>query len=131
MAGGIWEKQNKVRPGVYINFRASKKDSNILGERGVVTIPMALPWGVEKSIVEVKSEDNLYDVLGIEINDKRALLIREALKRAKKLLLYRVNTGTKASITNEGLTAIIIEGKGISPIFLNDITSSLVEVDVI
>lgn len=33
--------------------------------------------------------------------------------------------------TNEGLTAIIIEGKGISPIFLNDITSSLVEVDVI
>lgn len=105
MAGGIWEKQNKVRPGVYINFRSSKKDSNTLGERGVVTIPMVLPWGVEKSMIEISSEDNLYDVLGIDIGDESALLIREALKKAKKLLLYRVNTGTKATITNEGLTA--------------------------
>lgn len=104
MAGGMWTAQNKVRPGAYINFKSKKKEEVVLGERGIVTMPLVLPWGPEKQIVEVNAYDNLFDVIGIDINDSSALLIRESLKRSQKLLLYRVNTGTKASATHAALT---------------------------
>lgn len=103
MAGGTWNKQNKVRPGAYINFKSKEKDSHTLGERGIVTMPLNLPWGLEKQVTEVGVYDDLFDLIGIEAADKSTLLIKEAFKRANKLLLYRVNTGVKATATIEGL----------------------------
>ncbi|MBB6218659.1 hypothetical protein HNQ80_004833 [Anaerosolibacter carboniphilus] len=105
MAGGTFTTQNKVRPGVYINFRSAKKPLGTLGERGVVTMPFVLPWGPSKQIVEINAGDDLFGLIGIALTDTSALLIREALKRARRLLLYRVNTGTKATATNGNLTA--------------------------
>ncbi|KOC49988.1 phage tail sheath family protein [Clostridium botulinum] len=104
MAGGTWTSQNKVRPGAYINCKSKSKQSATLGDRGIVTVPMSLPWGPEKTVIEIASSDNLFDVLGINIADDAAKLIREAFKRAKTLLLYRLNTGIKATATIEGLT---------------------------
>ncbi|MDU1348270.1 phage tail sheath family protein [uncultured Clostridium sp.] len=104
MAGGTWTKQNKVRPGAYINFRSKKKEVNMLGERGIVTMPLSLPWGPEKQIIEISVDDDLVDVLGIDITDPSVKLIREAFKRATTLLLYRLNKGTNATATLEGLT---------------------------
>lgn len=104
MAGGTWNKQNKIRPGAYINFKSKEKDSYIIGERGIVTMPLSLPWGPEKQVIEIGADDDLFDLIGIDITEESALLIKEALKRANKLLLYRVNTGTKATATIEGLT---------------------------
>lgn len=105
MAGGTWLTQNKVRPGVYINFISAAKALGTLGERGTVTMPLILPWGPEKVVTEINASDNLADIIGIDITDTNALLIKEAFKRAKTLLLYRVNKGVKATATSGNLIA--------------------------
>lgn len=45
MAGGTWTAQNKVRPGVYINFRSDASIGFTLGSRGTVAICEPLSWG--------------------------------------------------------------------------------------
>jgi hypothetical protein len=105
MAGGTWITENKVRPGVYINFVSAQKALGTLGERGVVTMPLVLPWGPEKKVIEINANDNLFDKIGINITDPEALLIKEVFKRARTLLLYRANTGVKATATSGVLTA--------------------------
>ncbi|WML35348.1 phage tail sheath family protein [Clostridium sp. OS1-26] len=104
MAGGTWEKQNKIRPGAYINFRSKKSTQTPIGERGIATMPLILPWGPEKQILTIYADDDLSKVLGINIADESALLIREVFKKAKTLLLYRLNEGTKATATLDTLT---------------------------
>ena len=104
MAGGTWEKQNKIRPGAYINFKSKKQAQTPIGERGIATMPLVLPWGPEKEIISINADDDLSKVLGINIADGSVLLIREVLKKAKTLLLYRLNEGTKATVTLDTLT---------------------------
>lgn len=104
MAGGTWEKQNKIRPGAYINFKSKKQAQTPVGERGIATMPLVLPWGPEKEIISINIDDDLSKVLGINIADESALLIREVFKKAKTLLLYRLNEGVKATATLDTLT---------------------------
>lgn len=104
MAGGTYTAMNKVRPGVYINFESEPKPLGSLGERGIVTFALPLSWGVEKEVFEIESGENVSNKLGYSITDSELLLVREALKRAKKVLLYRLNKGTKATATVDALT---------------------------
>jgi hypothetical protein len=104
MAGGTWTRQNKIRPGAYINFKSKTKEAGVLGERGIATMPLVLSFGPEKQVLEINIDTNLFNLIGIDINDDEALLIREALKRASKLLIYRLNSGVKASATLSTLT---------------------------
>lgn len=104
MAGGSWTTQNKVRPGAYINFKSVGDATVTVADRGVVTMPLVLPWGPEKQIIEINAGDSLFDMLGIDITEGSALLIKEAFKRARTLLLYRVNSGAKATVTLGALT---------------------------
>lgn len=104
MPGGTWTVQNKVRPGVYINFKSEPRATAVIGERGIVSLPLPLSWGPSKAIITVEAGDDLFEVLGYPITAPQLLLVREALKRAKTLHLYRLNSGTKASATIEGLT---------------------------
>ncbi|MBB6670279.1 phage tail sheath family protein [Cohnella nanjingensis] len=105
MAGGTWTVQNKTRPGVYVNTKSAPKALGSLGERGVVSMPLTLSWGQPKVIVAIEAGENTASKLGYDISAPQLLLVREALKRAKKLLLYRVNAGTKATATSGSLTA--------------------------
>ncbi|WP_127575258.1 phage tail sheath family protein [Paenibacillus barengoltzii] len=105
MAGGTWTSQNKVRPGVYVNTVSEPKALGAVGERGVVALALSLPWGPEKQIVTVEAGADTMDVLGFDINDPALLLVRESLKRAKTLLLYRLNSGDKATANVGDLTA--------------------------
>ncbi len=98
MAGGTWERQNKVRAGAYVNFKSTYSDK-VINERGTVGLPMVLPFGLEKKIIEIDKDTDLFETLGIEKEDKSLLMLREALKKANKVLLYRLNGGTKASST--------------------------------
>ncbi|MFF2093727.1 phage tail sheath family protein [Paenibacillus sp. NPDC058174] len=104
MAGGTWTTQNKVRPGVYINFAGERQLGASIGERGTVSVPLVLDWGVSQTIIPIESGDDVRSLLGYSLNAPELLLVREALKRAKKLLVYRLNTGVKASATVGGLT---------------------------
>ncbi len=104
MAGGAWTVQNKVRPGVYINIKSQGKPQGAAGTRGTVTMPVVLGWGPEKTPVEVDFETNFEKVLGYPITDSALILLREALKRVNKVILYRVNAGgVKAAATIGGI----------------------------
>jgi hypothetical protein len=105
MVGGTFTVQNKVRPGVYINMESENQELGALGERGIASIALALPWGAPKVIQEIHAGDDVFEKLGYDLTASQLLLVKEALKRAKTLLLYRLNTGTKAAVTVGTLTA--------------------------
>lgn len=121
MAGGTWTTQNKVRPGVYINFKSAEQPISLLGERGVVTMALPLSWGPSKEIVTIEVGQNVFDVLGYDITAPQLILVREALKRAKTLLLYRLNEGDKATATVGTTNQMTVTAK-YSGVRGNDIT---------
>lgn len=104
MAGGTFTTQNKVRPGVYINFNSEPQPLGAVGDRGIATLALPLSWGPSKQIVGIKAGADVSEILGYDITNEKVKLVREALKRARLLLLYRLNEGTKATVTHEGLT---------------------------
>lgn len=102
--GGTFTTQNKVRPGVYVNFNSEPQAVGTLGERGIVTMALPLSWGGLKTVLTLQAGEDTTKKLGYAITDVQMLLIREALKRAKTLLLYRLNTGTAATVTSTTFT---------------------------
>lgn len=107
MAGGTFQTQNKVRPGAYINFKGVPKPVSKLGERGTVTMPVAMSWGPQ--IVELLSTDLLdgksLNKIGYTAFDEESQIFREALKNAYKGIFYRIDTGaTKGVATIGGLS---------------------------
>lgn len=103
MAGGNWLTQNKVRPGVYVNVATTDSSIGKMGERGVAALALSLPWGEAGTIVKVTAQDNFSKLLGYDLTASVLLPVREVLKRAGTLLLYRLNEGAKATITGNGL----------------------------
>jgi len=99
MAGGTWNTQNKVRPGVYINFISEVDSLGTLGERGTVSMALPLSWGEPHKLLSLQAGDDWTKVVGYDWTAPELLLMREALKRAKTLLLYRLNEGVKAAAT--------------------------------
>lgn len=113
MAGGTFDKLvGKVRPGTYINFVSTKHDTVGISSRGIVVIPLTNhnygPVG-EFITLDCGSPDAAIDKLGYSVYDsdenRQMLLIREALKKAQKVIVYRVNSGTAAKATSEPITA--------------------------
>lgn len=106
IGGGTYTVQNKTLPGAYINFVGLGSTAQ-MGARGVVALPLELNWGPEKQVFAVHAADfnkNALEVFGYDPTAAPLLLVREAMKRAKTLLLYRINSGgTKASKTVGGL----------------------------
>lgn len=101
MAGGIFNKQNKIRPGVYQNIRSSKKQSINEGVKGVVAIALALDFGKEESITKIENEADIYNKLGYTLSDEKVLMLKEIMKATNKILVYRLNDGEKAKATIE------------------------------
>lgn len=104
MAGGTWTLQNKVRPGVYINVESSGGTLGAAGSRGVTAIALSLPWGAAKLITPIVAGEDTLTRLGYDLSAPELLLVREALKRARTVLLYKLNEGTKAAVTAGALT---------------------------
>lgn len=104
MAGGTFTEQNKIRPGAYINFVNEPAPTGKISERGIVTMGLSLGWGTSKTVITVDRSTNFPEVLGYDLSAPPLLLVKESLKRAKTLLLYRLNEGTKATATSGSLT---------------------------
>ena len=102
IGGGNFTVQNKVLPGAYINF-VSLGSITKAGTRGVAALPLELNWGPENKVFSIYAEDfnkTALNVFGYDPTAADILLVREALKRARTLLIYRVNSGgTKATAT--------------------------------
>ncbi|MDR3564812.1 MAG: phage tail sheath family protein [Negativicutes bacterium] len=113
MTGGTWLTQNKVRPGVYINFKSLPKPLGQLGARGIGTFPIFLSWGAEETIITLANGEDTFAKLGYSITDSKMIPIREFFRGSGNtqapvtLLLWRLkaNGGTKATATTNGLTA--------------------------
>ena len=104
MAGGTFQSQNKIRPGAYIKFQGVPSQDNIVGSRGVVTMAAPMGWGPEGQLIKVTvndlSNNNLEKIIGCNIYNEKAKLVKAALENAHTLLLYRGDKGgVKATAT--------------------------------
>lgn len=98
MAGGTWTTQNKVRPGAYINVRSNGGIGAAESISGVTALPLVLDFGPEEEVVTITAASDL-TAFGYDLNDPQMLLLREALKQAATVLVYRVSSGGKAAAT--------------------------------
>lgn len=107
MGGGSFTLQNKILPGAYINFVSTSAIAQ-MGTRGVAALPLELNWGPDAEVFSIESAEfnkSALKVFGYDALDDALLLVREALKRAATLLIYRVDGGgTKATGTVGGMT---------------------------
>lgn len=99
MAGGIFNKQDKVRPGVYQNIYTNNI-RNVDNETDkTVAIALDLDFGAEQAITKIEKEADIYNKLGYTLDDKKVLLLKEIMKATKNIIVYRLNTGEKATAT--------------------------------
>lgn len=108
MAGGNFTAQNKTIPGAYVNFTSEKQQAVTPSDRGIATLPLILSWGLVKTFMLVDYSTDFKKVLGYDILNPGLLLIKETLKRASQVLLYRINAGIKASVVAGALTVTAV-----------------------
>ncbi len=101
MAGGKWSKlSGKERPGTYINFQTTEQNIVGIAERGTVIMPLLGhnygPAG-EFITIENSAPDAQYSKLGYSVYEPPLLLVKEALKSAKTIILYIPRQGEEAS----------------------------------
>ena len=117
MAGGSWTAQNKVRPGIYINF-TSKGGRNLTpGGRGVLAGIRPLSWGPVGELMTIDAGADVTPYTGYGITSPQARFLREAMKGTDvtggptRILLYRPaaadSAAASASLGSEsgGVTA--------------------------
>lgn len=102
---GTFIAQNKIRPGAYMVFKSAANSRLTSGTRGVVALPMNLPWGDSQDLITVTASDFIggktLKLLGLNSTDAAALPLREVFKNAGTALVYRMNVNpVKASITS-------------------------------
>lgn len=103
MAGGTWTKQNKQRPGAYINTKAiaQAKPDTSLG-RVLLIGAIQTGWGAH-GVIPLEIESDFKALLGTTIDDPRLVAVKEALKGAVTVLYVNMNPGEKAKITDAAL----------------------------
>ncbi len=100
LGGGTYLVQNKVLPGAYINFVSQPRAMGTLGERGTVCMAIELDWGKDGMMV-VEAQDfqtEAQSIFGYDYTHEKMKPLRELFLYAKKALLYRCNSGEKASV---------------------------------
>lgn len=98
---GTWTTQNKILPGAYINFKTNSPLSITPNERGTVVILQKFLNGSPHEIYEnTSTSENYPRGAGVE----KRLLVNQALKGAKKVLLY--NLGNADDVTEDLNTAL-------------------------
>lgn len=114
MAGsGTWTAQNKVLPGVYINFTSNAGTRSTDTRTGTVTTAQLLSWGPAAEVMEITPETDTTKLTGYPLTDSNNLFLQQMFlgtnrsSGASKVLLYRLPaTGwAKASVTTGNLTA--------------------------
>ena len=103
LGGGKFTSENKVLPGSYINFASSNGAAEILGDRGVVAMPMEMDWGPDGAVFNVQGAEfakACKKTFGYEADDAKMKDVRELFCHAREVYFYRLlNTGVKASNT--------------------------------
>lgn len=110
MAGGTWIDQNKVLPGVYINYSSAPSALATMGERGVVCIPKALNWGEFDKVITINDPSECFDKLGYDQMNDHMIWLRQLLigtnrtSGASKVLVWRLkDTGGGAATATQSV----------------------------
>lgn len=106
MAGGTWIDQNKIRPGVYINYKSAPSTLATMGERGTVAIAHILDWGAQEKFYIIEDPADCVQ-MGHFVTDAEMLFVRQILlgtnrtNGAKKILVWSLKTtgGAAATVT--------------------------------
>lgn len=115
--GGTWNGvQNKVLPGVYIDFTSDRGLGLTVSSRGTVAIAEAMSWGPEGTVQEIESSADMTAYTGYPITAVQNRFLNEMLKGTNrtaapnKILLYRLNGtgGAQAKATISPLTATAV-----------------------
>lgn len=110
MAGGTWVDQNKLRPGVYINYKSAPSSLATMGERGVVSIARVLDWG-ERGRFYTIADPSDCEQFGHAITDDECLFVRQILlgsnrtQGASKILLWSLETSAGGAAASKTFTA--------------------------
>lgn len=100
---GTWTSQNKILPGAYINFLTNAPLSITPGDRGTVVLLQEMSVGTVGDIYKITATEDNYPP-GVTVADK--LLVNEALKGAKTVLIYNLGTEHDADDITVALTAL-------------------------
>ena len=115
--GGTWNGvQNKVLPGVHIDFTSDRGLGLTVSSRGTVAIAEAMSWGPEGTVQEIESSADMTAYTGYPITAVQNRFLNEMLKGTNrtaapnKILLYRLNGtgGAQAKATISPLTATAV-----------------------
>ena len=72
---GTWTDQNKVLPGMYINFKTNAPLSTMVGDRGIVALLQECSVGAAGDIYEITAQDASGWPEGVTAADKRSRYI--------------------------------------------------------
>lgn len=99
--GGTWTSQNKILPGAYINFLTNAPLSITPGDRGIVVLLQEMSVGAAGEMYTITATDQSQYPTGAAAADK--LLVNEALKGAKTVIIYNLGTAHLAAAVNTAL----------------------------
>ncbi len=95
----------KTRPGAYIDFKSNATNLANVSERGIVLLPIEADFLPVGEFLSTSVYTDFLGEYGISINDESMICVNEALKNAETVLIYRVNSGVKATKTVGSLVA--------------------------
>lgn len=101
---GTWIEQDKVLPGMYVNFKTNAPLSTMVGDRGVVALLQECSVGAAGEIYEITKKDASKWPDGTTAADK--FLAGEALKNAKTVKVYNLGATHTAEILTDALNAL-------------------------
>lgn len=99
LGGGNFTSQNKVLPGTYVNFVSCATASGTLSERGYVSLPLVLDWGVENKVFSVTNSDFIKyskSIFGYDYTHSKLKGLRDLFLSVHTLYAYRVSSGDVA-----------------------------------
>lgn len=129
MAGGNWELQDKIRPGVYIRFQTKEGLGLQAGSRGTAAICEPMSWGPVGTVLTVEAGEDTTPFCGYPITAPQARFLQQIFlgtsrtSGPKKLYLYRP-TATSSAQASAQISPLTITAKypGVRG---NDITVSV------
>ena len=95
LGGGTFLTENKILPGYYLNVVSQAAATASMAERGTVTVPLELDWGVDDAIFTVTNEDfqtNSLKIFGYAYDDDKMKGLRDLFKGAKTLHTYKLTS---------------------------------------
>lgn len=105
--GGSWTSQNKILPGAYINFLTNAPLSITPGDRGTVVLLQEMSVGLAGDIYEITATDaSKYPK---DTTDADKLLVNEALKGARTVLIYNLGSAHTGEVITTALNKLKTE----------------------